>query len=148
MSTNEITITQIPEMIGKTFTGVFATRQRDNIPDKLLFGTREGEYFEFFHEQVCCEDVRIEDIEGDLDDLKDSPILMAEIVSKPTFEREFEKRAEESCEYESYSWTFYKFATIKGTVVVRWFGSSNGCYSEAVSMSWTREHKRSFSKYQ
>jgi len=96
--------------------------------DEMLFETAEGARFVFGHYQNCCERVDINDITGDLEDLVGEPLLIAEEVSGETpvdFDEAY---------HESVSWTFYKFATRKGYVDVRWLGESNGYYSESVDL--------------
>jgi len=82
------------------------------------------------HHQDCCEDVYIEDICGNLEDLVGSPILRAE-------ERTQEAKEPPVGEYadDSMTWTFYEFSTIKGSVTIRFFGSSNGYYSEEADVA-------------
>lgn len=109
-------------MIGMVFTSV------EVLDDELIF-TSENKIFKFHHIQDCCETVNIEDVCGDLEDLRNHPILLAE---------EVDGVAPADFDYtycESYTWTFYKFATIKGSVTVRWLGESNGYYSEGVDLS-------------
>ena len=110
------------QMLGKTFVQV--TGAVDS--DEMLFETAQGERFLFAHMQDCCETVRINDITGVLEDLVGEPLLIAEEVSGAT------EPDEEH--YESYTYTFYKFATRKGYVDVRWLGESNGYYSESVDL--------------
>lgn len=97
--------------------------------EELLLYITDKYYVRFYHEQDCCESVYIEDIEGDLQDLVGSPILMAEEVTRQGPEDD-----DDDNWVESYTWTFYKFATLKGSVTVRFYGSSNGYYSESVYM--------------
>lgn len=109
-------------MKGKTF-----VRVEGAVGDgEMLFVTADGERFLFCHQQDCCETVDINDIVGDIQDLVGVPLLIAEEVTDVT-EPDVEH-------YESYTYTFYKFATIKGYVDVRWLGESNGYYSESVEL--------------
>ena len=118
----------VSELKGKTLSSVVAD---DN---EIYFTTTSGEVYKMYHSQDCCESVYIESIVGDLDDLVGSEILLAE-DSENLFDviKSFDKEEEEND--ESFTWTFYKFATRKGYVDVRWFGSSNGYYSESVSFA-------------
>lgn len=115
---------KIEDMLGLVFTEV---TQAD---DELRFKCSEGTFI-FFHDQDCCESVRIESVVGDLQDLIGEPLLLAE-------EANGETPAGYTFEYEpeSYTWTFYKFATRKGYVDVRWLGESNGYYGERVDLGF------------
>lgn len=98
--------------------------------DEIVFITNDGEVYKMFHRQDCCESVYIESIVGDLEDLVGSKILVAE-DSENLFDV-IRNAGKESDRDESYTWTFYKFATRKGYVDIRWYGTSNGYYSESV----------------
>lgn len=117
-------------LVGKTFTRIDGSRS-----DELVFYDTDGEIYVMYHQQDCCESVYIEDINGDLEDLLNSPILMAEEVTShdDPDKDDDEEEDEDSWDYGSQTWTFYKIATINGTVTLRWLGTSNGYYSESVS---------------
>lgn len=121
---------EIELLKGKVFTNVEKIGN-----DEIRFTVNENEVYKMYHRQDCCESVTIEDINGDLNDLIGTPILLAEEVSnyEPTSEED-KKTTEEANEWGSCSWTFYKLATKNGYVDIRWYGESNGYYSEEVSV--------------
>lgn len=114
-------------LVGKTLESI----TKDDY--QVIFTCVGGERYKMYHIEDCCENVSIEDISGDLNDLIGTPIVKAEEVSnyEPTSEEDV-KRTKEANSYGSCTWTFYKLATIKGYVDIRWYGESNGCYSESV----------------
>lgn len=110
----------ISQLIGKTLSAV-TQHGRDSID----FETDGGERWEMYYDPDCCAICEIEDVVGDLSDLVGAPIVMAE---------ESTNSDNPKGDYdESFTWTFYKLATVKGYVTIRWYGSSNGYYSETAS---------------
>lgn len=103
-----------------------------NSDNELIFTLENGQQYKLYHNQDCCENVYIEDIIGDLNDLIGTPITMAEKVSNADGPESHKVDWRD----DSETWTFYKLATIKGYVTIRWYGSSNGYYSEEVD--WLR----------
>jgi|WetSurMetagenome_2_1015567.scaffolds.fasta_scaffold173822_1 hypothetical protein len=113
--------------VGKTFTKIeglnigsdcvkFFTKSRDN----YLMTSDEGL-------GVNDIEIRLDDIVGDIEDLVNSPIVRAEIsCSKKDGEP---------------TWTFYIIGTQKGTVTLKWYGTSNGYYSEEVEIYETSDFR-------
>lgn len=104
-------------LVGKTLKAINISA------DEISFITDEDEVFVQYHIQDCCESVTVEDTAGNLGDLLDTPILMAEEVTETGTSGDYG---------DTFTWTFYKLATIKGYVTIRWYGESNGFYSESV----------------
>lgn len=119
-------INKLNELIGKTFTKVDNEDNRE-----IWFTCEDGSKYLMYHEQDCCENVYVEDIVGDLNDLIGEPILNAEEV---IYKDENPEGVDVSEFQECFTWTFYKLATIKGYVDIRWYGESNGYYSESVDL--------------
>ncbi len=121
--------TELKDLIGKTVTRIEKSINKIEFHcknEKSIFANVPLIYV-MHHIQDCTESVTVDDICGDLDDLLDTPILQAEVrtsrVNPENVDMEYQ---------DSFTWTFYHLATIKGYVTIRWYGESNGYYSESV----------------
>jgi len=106
---------------GKTLTKVTVNDDKDEI----VFECADGSSYRMYHSQDCCESVSIEDICGELQNLIGHEILEA-------YESTSTKDPAPHDNPESYTWTYYRIRTMYDTVVIRWYGESNGYYSESV----------------
>lgn len=118
-------------LIGKTLTKITGGEG----DDRITFDVNDGTSYALLHQQDCCESVYVIEVIGDMADLLGRPITQAEEVSGTIGDPlpgDARPEIYHSPSAESLTWTFYKLATIKGSVTIRWLGSSNGYYSEAV----------------
>ncbi|MDL2250486.1 hypothetical protein LJC51_07535 [Lachnospiraceae bacterium OttesenSCG-928-J05] len=91
---------------------------------ELHFYLENGKHYKFFHDPVSDESALITDITGNLDDLR-GQLIIAELVDN----------YDEMDSYgDIFEWTFYKFATAKGYVTVRWEGHGTTWYSTSVEL--------------
>jgi hypothetical protein len=138
----------IEVLVGQTIISIKQQGDTD-----LYFLTTEGKSYHMYHSQDCCETVYLQDVAGDYNDLIGSPVVSAyESDSKgrdehlpewgkdmttesiPSIES-LKAKDDDFYEEDSTTWTFYRISTIKGTVVLRWYGSSKGYYSEDVTFA-------------
>lgn len=116
---------EVKDLLGRAIESIERKTEIDS--DELIFHMEDGSSYKMYHEQSCCERVRIKDIDGDINDLFCAPLTMAEVVTNSDSSGDEVE--------ESHTWTFYKFATRYGYVTISWLGTSNGYYSEEVDFS-------------
>jgi len=106
---------EINFLVGKTCSSVQVFFDEEN--NVIFFNTPEGT-LSMRHNQECCETVFVKQIDGDLNDLVDTPILSAYRETKGIGynESDYVKKAD--------LWTFYRFQTAKGPVTISWHGTS------------------------
>lgn len=126
--------TEFSDLIGKTVYEVHSgdisslstsTLSDDKFEgDVFVLNCIDGTQLVLYHAQDCCESVDLVDINGDISDLIGSELVVAEETTNSSIMSEHGDH--------SKTWTFYRFATQKGYVTLRWLGQSNGYYSERV----------------
>lgn len=126
-------ITKVSDILGLTLTRATAAE------DEVYLYLNDGNVVRMIHHQDCCESVYIEDIDGDLEDMVGGVFVQFDIATSD--EPDDLMRIKRALKGEdmpddgsSQTWTFYRLATTKGSVVIRWFGESNGYYSETVDV--------------
>lgn len=111
---------EFSDLVGKTITKIVGAEEDSK---EILFFCDDGCIYRMFHEQDCCEEVRVEDICGDPGRLIGRKVVKSEAVTQKG----------NSYDVDSYTWTFYHICTGGGFLSIRWFGNSNGYYSEEVN---------------
>lgn len=89
--------------------------------EEIIFTIDDGQRYKLYHEQECCEEVYVEDICGDPKLMIGEKILMAHEASKRGKHND-----DDTC-----TWTFYLLRTNTESVTIRFYGTSNGYYSES-----------------
>lgn len=112
----------ILELVGKRLKAVQVKGD-----EAILFTCTDGSQYAMYHEQECCESVTIEDIDGDIQRLVGQQVAVAECRESG------DDPPDATYIGDSFTWTFYVLRTNLDSVTIRWFGTSNGYYSEHVS---------------
>jgi len=123
-----MTIRNTPEVLAKVKD--LGLKVKDNNPLPKFVNIRPSgyvclsnitEYMFMYHEQDCCEYVRLEDFELTQESIEGGLVL--------DFREEVKHGGGE---HDSETWTFYHLDTTAGSLWMRWLGEFNGYYSEEV----------------
>lgn len=118
MDNSNVEVTKLP-IEGKI---ILYTTGLEVDSQEVRFYCADGSCYKMWHEQDCCESVSLNDISGDISVLECAKVLSAE---------EYSKKGEPD-DYGTSTYTFYNIRTDKGYIQLKWYGESNGYYSEDV----------------
>ena len=87
--------------------------------------------YHLYHEQDCCENVRLVDVIGDVDNILNEEIIFAEEdagANDPDWHTDYDYYN------DSHTWTKYVLKTKNNSLEFWFLGESNGYYSEHISI--------------
>ena len=102
---------------------IFSIDGLERQSELITITTDDNRTFKMYHDQDCCEHVYLADFQ--LHGTYKGKVLKATVDTNEDDEPEFEYE-------DTYTWTYYIIETENGKLTLRWFGSSNGYYSESV----------------
>ena len=103
--------------------------------EEVVFTTDRGT-LTMLHDHDCCETVEVEDWTGDVADIIGQAVIVFEERTSETEPPRADPDFGADWIPESYTWTFYEIRTTGGDMQIRWWGESNGYYSEEACLNW------------
>lgn len=92
--------------------------------EEFIIHFENNKSLKFYHSQSCCEQVEIDDVNGDVNDLVGNLFFGCSVKTS---------HDNPKTKYDtSHTWTFYTFKYPSGYIDMKWYGCSNGYYSESV----------------
>lgn len=122
----------LPMMVGEEVLNLLINREDDTV--KFFF---KDVTVTLYHSQDCCECVVIDDVNGEVSDICGQILEVAEVRTNE-MDDTLAEQPKKSVWDDSNTWTFYTFRTIKGSLDIKFHGSSNGYYSESVNVNIER----------
>ena len=108
----------LADMVGKTVTDIDVDRETN----RILFTFDDGRQMMFYHDQDCCEFVRITSASGFLCEMR-GRVESVEVDIKSSGDDDGHRTE-----------TTYNFRIGTDAAIVQWIGDSNGYYSESVNL--------------
>ncbi len=118
-------VTVFSDLIGKSISVISTVVPGTEV---IFFTLYDNSIWKMWYEDGAPVAATVAEVVGDIKDIMDSALLEAESISQKAKPEDIPEGYDPSA-----TWTFYKFRTRKGSVVIRWLGISNGWYSEKVN---------------